>query len=231
MEVMRTDLSREMKVWGSREPPIVVASDGRLDEHAASIAVVVIDGSNGTRRCVLADIPPGLREKWRDLNRVEKDEDRDYHYIALVEQAAVVLGVCEFAQEWAGRDVVWFIDNLATLAGLAKGHNHNAELDNANAFIHVMLAHMKTRCWWEYISSKANWADGPSREMEGCEWLREENFEVWRGEVIEWPWEECAGDRPGRIKALLDAAMGECGSQEAVLGGQVPKVWEHRPPH
>ncbi len=40
-----------------------------------------------------------------------------------MEQAAVVMGVAQLAREWKGRDLMWLCDNIAVVAGLAKGHN------------------------------------------------------------------------------------------------------------
>ena len=77
---------------------------------------------------------------------------------------------------------------FVVLAGLAKGHNRCPELDNANAVIQLSLARRKANVWWEYVASKANWADEPSRELEASQWLKEMGFDTRRAEVPEWPW-------------------------------------------
>ena len=79
-DLMQVDLCRQIPLHGSGLPPIVVASDGRLDELApASVAAVCMDGVTGERMCLVAEIPVELR------NRCAA-----YKYIGLVEQAAIV---------------------------------------------------------------------------------------------------------------------------------------------
>ena len=68
--------------------PLRVASDCRLDDtKPASIAVLIFDPVDGSRSAIVADIPPELVQRWS----VHKQ------YIALVEQAAIVLGITEWA--------------------------------------------------------------------------------------------------------------------------------------
>ena len=71
---------------------------------------------------------------------------------------------------------MWFIDNVVVLAGLAKGHNRTQELDAANSVISLTPAQMGSRVWWEYVESKANWADAPSRLLKDCAWLAEKKI-------------------------------------------------------
>jgi hypothetical protein len=155
--VMALSLRREVNLYTPTYPPIVVASDGRLDDRApASVAVLIVDIATGSRKCIVAEIPQPLIDKWSVHEQ----------YIALVEQAAVVMGVFEFAAELRQRDVIWFEDNSVVLSGLAKGSNHGEDLDAGCACIHLALAMLKARSWWEYVESKANWSDGASRLLE-----------------------------------------------------------------
>ena len=80
--------------------------------------------------------------RWASMPRADGDVDKEYHYIAMIEHAAIVLGIKTFAETIRGRDILWFIDNVVVLAGLAKGHSKNYELDAANASIQPTLAHM-----------------------------------------------------------------------------------------
>ena len=40
-------------------------------------------------------------------------------YIVLVEQAAMVLGLIECSASLRDKDIIWFVDNMVVLAGLA----------------------------------------------------------------------------------------------------------------
>ena len=167
------------------------------------MAVVVVDQVSGRKLAFVGYIPAILRERWAALGNA----DHEYHYIAMVEQAAIIMGLNECATWWSGRDIVWFIDNSVVLAGAAKGQNHNDELDSANAAIQLTLAQMRTRCWWEYISSEANWADGPSRLMERDPWLAIEGFVVKTGRIPVWPW---MGNPSRRVVEARKLATGCC---------------------
>jgi hypothetical protein len=85
---MRLPLRREARLWARSFPPLIIASDGRLDSSApASVAALIVDPVSDTRVAFLAYIPAELRERWG-----AKDQ-----YIAHVEQAAlvmVIIGEC-----------------------------------------------------------------------------------------------------------------------------------------
>ena len=126
-------------------PPVIIASNGRPDDaKAPSVGVVVIDGT--TVGAVVAVIPPELCARWAAFKRPD-GQDKKYHYIALVEQAAMVLGLVECSASFAGRDLIWLVDNMVVLADLAKGHNRTIELDAGDSSIQLMSAHLWTRCW------------------------------------------------------------------------------------
>jgi hypothetical protein len=79
---MRLPLRREARLWSRGRPPLIIASDGRLDASApASIATLIVDPVDGTRLALLASIPADLIATWG-----HKEQD-----IAHVEQAALVM--------------------------------------------------------------------------------------------------------------------------------------------
>ena len=94
----------------------------------------------------------------------------------------------------------WFEDNAVVLSGLAKGASHGEELDRGNAAAHLMLAELRARCWFEYIESKSNWADGAGRLLEADPWIHAHHFQVTRGEVPHWPWLAPAEERLTWVK-------------------------------
>ena len=120
------------------------------------------------------------------------DSDR---YIALVEQAAVLMGIIEAADLFRNRDIVWYEDNAVVLAGLVKGANGTADLDNGCCCIHLSMALLHARAWWEYIESAANWADGASRLLEKDPFVYKFGFHTRRGSVPSWPWTVAADRR------------------------------------
>ena len=73
----------------------------------------------------------------------------------------------------AGRDVLHWIDNTSALSALTKGYS--GVPDSARRLVHMFHAWnvgAKAAVWFEYVPSKPNPADEPSRELElaGAEW-------------------------------------------------------------
>ena len=75
-------------------PPLVIVSDGRQDEASApSVAALLFDPGNSQKIAIAAVIPPDLMKAWGDSE----------HCIALVEQAALILGIIRFRDVIRGR--------------------------------------------------------------------------------------------------------------------------------
>ena len=173
--------------------PLVIASDGRQDSKGPpSISAVIIDIENGVRKAFVAVCPGALCARWETSDQC----------IALVEQAAIVMGLLAAPAMFIGRDVYWFEDNASVLAGVIKCSSREAELDAGLASIHTILAALQTRVWFEWVESKANWADGSSRLLEADPWVQKHGFEVARAGVPTWPWEALPQDRVTAAKEL-----------------------------
>ena len=185
-------MSREVQIYRSQLPPLVIASDGRLDEESpASVAVLLVDLASGRRWGFFNEIPEPLRKAW------SQDSEK---YISLVEQAAVVMGLQMAGAEMRNRDFYWFEDNSVVLAGLAKGNSNGAALDSGNAAIHLLMAGFRARGWFEYVESKANWSDGASRLLELDDWSLRHGFRMSRGTIPTWPWLAPVEDRLAWVK-------------------------------
>ena len=188
-QLMRVPLRRECSLWAQRGKPIIIASDGRLDESGpASFAVLAIDLETKERRAWLAELPAELIQRW----------GAEPNYIAQVEQAALVMLIIGEPRYLAGRDAYWYIDNSSILAAMVKGAAGHQDVDSAAAAIHLALAACSARVWWEYIESKSNWADEPSRLLDKSPFLRAEAFEV-----PVWPWIDRTG-RASQVSLLCD---------------------------
>ena len=153
----------------------------------------MVDVAKGIKKAVVGEILPELIAYW----------SKHEQYIALVEQGAVALGLHDFRDELRGRDIVWFEDNSVVLSGLVKGSNRGEELDNGMAALHLAFAAIKARVWSEYVESKANWSDGPSRELLNNAWLKEHGFSVHARNVPRWPWALQPHERVQQILAMF----------------------------
>ena len=67
-------MQREMRVWRSLASPIVVATDGRLDDEAPpSVAYLLVDPVSGSRRAAAAVVPESI------LRELEPRRRRQQH--------------------------------------------------------------------------------------------------------------------------------------------------------
>ena len=158
--------------------PGIIASDGRQDETSPpSVAALLYDQSTGQKAAIAATISPQLLAEWGESE----------HCIALIEQAALILGILTFKDVLRGRSVLWFEDNSAVLSGPIKGASGHAMLDSGAATIYLLLAALETRTWFEYVSD-ANWSDGASRLPTHDPWAIANGFKVELGSFPTWPW-------------------------------------------
>ena len=121
----------------------------------------------------------------QDLVEVWGDSD---HCIALAEQAALILGITKFRETIKGRSFLWFEDNSAVLSGFVESSSGHPLLDAGAATIHLLLAALEARAWFEYVESDSHWSDGASRSLADDPWAKANGFNVEIGNVPTWPW-------------------------------------------
>ena len=124
-------------------------------------------------------------------------------YIALVELAAPVTGVFHCNQAFRGRDIVWFIDNSAALACLVKGGSPSADMDRGTAAIHLALASLHCRVWFEYVESDSNWSDTASRLLFADKWSHDNQFKLSSACVPSWVWLVAHQDLLATVRSAL----------------------------
>ena len=79
--------------------------------------------------------------------------------------------------QFRGRDVIHFIDNTGAMFGLAKGYSREVDCARlAHVFQSVVCA-LDANVWVEYVASKANISDLPSRGE--YDLLRDRYSSVW----------------------------------------------------
>jgi hypothetical protein len=67
------------------------------------------------------------------------------------------------ADEFAGADVIWFIDNMSAVMAIIKGASAKADLSAITVALHAIFARLGVRVWIEYVESASNPSDGLSR--------------------------------------------------------------------
>lgn len=84
-------------------------------------------------------------------------------YIGQLELLAAVAAYTTFHAELRDRRVIHWIDNTSALAGLIRGYAGAIDSAHIVHAFHALNAGLRTDVWFEYIASKANIADLPSR--------------------------------------------------------------------
>ena len=69
------------------------------------------------------------------------------------------------ADKLAGRSVIIFIDNLAIACALIAGRSSEQDLQYGITAFHCFMSSIRCQWWIEWIDSKANPADEPSRTL------------------------------------------------------------------
>ena len=179
LDTMKVVRPKTVLLHGDTLPPLVIASDGRQDETSPpSISALFFDPVSSRKVAIAAEISAELMTTWGNSE----------HCIALVEQAALILGIMKFQHALRGRSFLWFEDNSAVLSSLVKGSSGHPMLDAGTATIHLLLASLEARTWFEYVESDANWSDGASRLLGADSWAKANGFAVETGSVPSWPW-------------------------------------------
>ncbi len=113
---------------------------------------------------------------------------RGRHSIMEVVAVPVVSVLVALAGLVQHRDVIWFIDNVATLSAFIKGGCDAPDLDRAAVVVSLAIARSGARVWFEHIESKSNWADDFSRLRGEDTWCPVNGFALRQLEVPSWPW-------------------------------------------
>jgi hypothetical protein len=148
------------------DPPVVVYTDASFahDEHgapASELGYLVFDpGLKGGPPEVLFsewDVPPWMFALFSPDMQT---------YIMQCEVVAAIWVYFSMPRRFAGRRVIHFIDNTGALSAMI--HGYASKLDCArmvNSF-HLLCAALRMHVWFEWVPSKANGSDMPSRFRE-----------------------------------------------------------------
>ena len=85
-------------------------------------------------------------------------------YIAELEALAAVATYTTYPEVIAGRKVIHFVDNTVALAALVHGYAGKPDLAKSVNIFYLQMIALRAHVFFEYVPSKANIADLPSRE-------------------------------------------------------------------
>ena len=141
-----------------RRRPVVVYTDAMYDSSrtpAGMVGVVIFDPEDEEARWRFssAAVPDAIIGEFREREQ----------YVGQLEVLAAVAAYTSRADQLTGRDVIHFIDNVGAYSGLGKGYSRDVDSGRMISVFHTMNVALGANVWFEYVPSKANIADLPSR--------------------------------------------------------------------
>ena len=92
----------------------------------------------------------------------------------------------QHAELLRGRDIVWFIDNLASCSSLIRGGSAQEDVEQIALASHLLLMVLGCRVWFEWVDSGSNPADGLSRDgLDDC-WTVKQGWNLSEGIIPGW---------------------------------------------
>ena len=85
------------------------------------------------------------------------------HMICQLELLAVITANLTFRSFLTGQRVLYFEDNTAALSALVHGYSGKEDMARLANMYHLLNFDMRVNAWHEWVPSKANIADIPSR--------------------------------------------------------------------
>ena len=168
---------REYMLWNRSTRRALTASDAAYEDGkgtAGFLSVIDPNQPEETRLGRVIDLPGELYKVWGV--RIT--------YIAQLELVAVLVAITEVAGLIRGTNSIWFIDNIAALMALVKGSSGSHSLDQMAKLVHLACFAIRSVPYFEYVESKANWADEISREGVHGDWAHANAFSVKQCEVV-----------------------------------------------
>ena len=143
--------------WRSRNKKRSRECSEQTYTYHGELGVVVYDPTDRTVRSAEATPPWDiLLSSWCTDKKT---------YIAELETLAAVAAYSTYPELFAGRKVNHFIDNVVALSALVHGYSGKPDLAKPVNIFYLQTLSLRTSVYFEYVPSKANIADLPSRRQ------------------------------------------------------------------
>ena len=132
-----------------------VYSDASYERDGTNgLGIALIDPVSGERLYAAGVCPQWLFDSFKPDRKT---------YIAQLEALATVLVYTTFGARLRGRKVYHFCDNTVALSAALHGYANQPDLADASNALHCAACGLRIDLWLEWVASKANLADVPSR--------------------------------------------------------------------
>ena len=145
---------RSLNLLAHLRPTLKVWSDAMLQDGVGRLGFVVYDPEDGYFAYSSYLVPAWFFSLMRNANAC----------IGQLEIAAALLVYITLpSYRIRNRRILHFIDNTSAMYSLFKGYSSKDDSSLLVNLFHLILARLHLDIWWEYVASKANIADLPSR--------------------------------------------------------------------
>ena len=124
-------------------------------------------------------------------------------FIAFGEAVVLLTAIHNHPEVFAHASIVWFIDNLSVLSALTNGASSVADFSCLIHAILLRLASLQCTVWWEYVNSRANAADGGTKNFTDV--ARTLGFQLSLCQFPPWPQSTLEAPPEEWLKLLLRA--------------------------
>jgi len=167
---------------------VVIYTDASFSHRAGGLGVVVYDSQSGAAWWCSLRVP-----SW--LCACLEDRKTQIHHF---EMLAILCAVVTFGDLLRDRRVLFFCDSTTAMSAAVHGTGRSADMCAMANALHLEFARLQCRPWFEWVPSKANPADIPSRQeghhplyddIEARPWvggLRVPNREMLRSDTLDW---------------------------------------------
>jgi len=173
--------AHEFDVVRRETPPVLVWTDARWevdDARPAGVGFVVAVPKRGAPAGVEADSVAEFARRFDVFHGSEEVSEsfmrgfvRRRQQIGQLELLAALVPYLSMPGVFKGARVCHWIDNTSAVAALCKGYSGVPDSARIVHAFHATLAGLGCRAWLEYVASKANVSDAPSRvDLAGVEW-------------------------------------------------------------
>ena len=165
LRVVLAAQAREISVGRCLPPPLVVYSDASFEQGTLRLGWVICPPNQkplgGTCR-----VPPAVIAGWAP--RAQQ--------IFPGESICALVIPFLWRQVFQAQDVVWYIDNEAAVSSLIRATSSQTDVHQICQASHALFGLFSTRCWYEWIDSDSNPADGLSRDGLQDGWTLEQGW-------------------------------------------------------
>ena len=149
---------RVFKLIADPRPHLIIWTDASWENGGGMLGAVVYDPISQSFMYSSATIPQWMIDRWNNLlpDRTQR--------IFQAEILAAILPYFSLPNSLTrDRRVLHFVDNTSALYALFNGYSRMPDSSWMVNMFHCLNATLRADIWWEYVASKANIADLPSR--------------------------------------------------------------------